>query len=74
MSGSELVGPGEVAERLGVKRPTISQWRARYSDFPTPLAFLDDGRRGVVGRGATGLPVWEWSSVATWAKMNGRLK
>jgi hypothetical protein len=70
----DLVGPGEVAQRFGVQRSTISQWRGRYDDFPAPLAYLDDGRAGVCGRKGAGLPVWEWSSVRTWGEITGRLK
>jgi ParB/RepB/Spo0J family partition protein len=65
--GPELVGPGEIAERLGVKRNTIAQWRRRHRSFPVPLAFLADGRTaGPRGEGQ-GLPVWAWADIRAWA-------
>lgn len=55
------VGAVEIAQRLGVARKTVDQWRQRESvDFPAP--------RWQVG----GRPAWNWDDVAAWAKATGR--
>lgn len=48
------VGPPEIAERLGVKRRTVDQWRQRRLGFPEP--------RWTVG----GRPAWNWPDVSAW--------
>jgi predicted DNA-binding transcriptional regulator AlpA len=48
------VGAVEIAERLGVARRTVDQWRQRPTGFPVP--------RWTVG----GRPAWNWSDVAGW--------
>lgn len=59
----DLVGAGEIAERLGwPRRQVIHDWRLRYSDFPKP----------VVDREA--LLLWEWSRVLSWAEANGKVR
>ena len=69
-----LVGPREVADRLNVGRPTVAQWRKRYADFPTPLAYLSDGARQVPGKPMSpGLPVWQWAQIREWAVRTGRI-
>jgi hypothetical protein len=74
LSQLELVGPGEVADRLKVNRSTVAQWRSRYPNFPTPLAFLSDGARQIKGKAPSpGLPVWQWSQIREWAEATGRL-
>jgi hypothetical protein len=74
LKGLELVGPGEIAQRLGVKRPTVAVWRNRGL-LPQPLAWIDDGTKGrsVKGRKPSqGLPVWSWSAIRVWADATGR--
>ena len=70
-----LVGPGEIAERLGVTRNAVAQWRKRYETFPQPLTYLSDGRRSPrSGESSPGLPVWQWGAVYDWARETGRVK
>lgn len=58
----DLVGAHEIAERLGVSRPqVIHLWRARYPDFPEPVATLRQAM------------IWSWRDVAAWARDTGRL-
>lgn len=40
---AELVGPGEVAELLGVSRQRVHQLSAQHPDFPAPYARLGIG-------------------------------
>lgn len=54
------VGIPEIAQRLGVKRPTVDVWRTR--------GLLPEPRWTVGGR-----PAWEWADVEAWAKGSGRL-
>lgn len=56
-----LVSSVEIADRLGVKRMTVHQWRQRNVGFPDPLAQLAIG------------PVWDWADVEAWAKASRRL-
>jgi predicted DNA-binding transcriptional regulator AlpA len=58
----ELVGAAEIASRLGVARPqVVHEWRRRHSDFPQPVAQLQQAL------------VWAWGEVERWAKRTGRL-
>ena len=57
----EPVGVVEIAERLGVTRKAVDQWRARGLGFPAP-------RWSVGGR-----PAWAWTDVEDWARKTGRL-
>lgn len=67
-SSLDLVGPGEVSDRLGVARSTVSQWLHRDL-LPAPAARLKTG-----GYGSTaGTPVWSWSTIEAWAQRTGRL-
>lgn len=52
----DIVGTEHIAERLRIDPKTISQWRARYHDFPEPFLVL-----GTVG-------LWDWADVEWWAK------
>lgn len=51
---TDLVSTAEIAERLGVKKNTVHQWRYRNL-FPAPDWQLSIG------------PVWKWSTVKWWA-------
>lgn len=56
------VGVVEIAQRLGVRRQTVDNWRQRpESEFPS--AELTIGGR----------PAWRWSTVRTWAEVTRRL-
>jgi hypothetical protein len=39
----ELVGLSEIAEIAGVSRSAVANWRARFRDFPKPVAELQSG-------------------------------
>lgn len=55
------VGIQEIAERLGVKRATVDQWKLRGL-LPPP--------RWTVG----GRPAWAWLDIEDWAEQTGRLR
>lgn len=54
MTITDPVGVSEIAARAGVRAATVSQWRYRHADFPSPAVELAMG------------PIWEWSAVAKW--------
>lgn len=54
------LGIPEIAERLGVQRETVDQWRAR--------GILPDPDWTVGGR-----PAWRWSTIRRWARETGRI-
>lgn len=59
----DLVGAAEIASRLGVAHASlVHDWRARYPDFPEPVARL------------TAALVWAWPDVEAWARKTGRTK
>jgi hypothetical protein len=59
---AQLVGSGEIAERLGVARPqVVHDWRRRHPDFPEPVAKLKTAMN------------WYWPDVEEWAIRTGRL-
>ena len=57
----DLVGIGEIAERVGVKSQAVTNWQHRHEDFPEPLVKLSCG------------PVFEWKEVVQWLEATGRL-
>jgi len=56
----EPVGIVEIADRLGVERTTVDQWRQR-GVIPQP--------RWTVG----GRPAWDWETITAWAQATSRL-
>jgi hypothetical protein len=56
----DLVGPQEIASRLGVAPNTVSMWRAR-GVLPEPLEIVSN------------TPVWHWPLIREWADRTGRL-
>lgn len=54
------VGIVEIADRLGVKRQTVDQWRLRKL-LPEPCWTV--GKR----------PAWTWNQIAEWGRSTGRL-
>jgi hypothetical protein len=40
---AKLVGVSEIAEHYGVGSTAVSNWRARYDDFPEPVVMLRMG-------------------------------
>ena len=55
-----VVGIPEIAERLGVARATVDQWKWR--------GVLPPARWTVGGR-----PAWSWSEIQKWARDTHRL-
>jgi hypothetical protein len=55
----QWVGPDEICEMLGVKRPTIAQWRFRKI-LPEPTVVISS------------LPIWNRAVIEKWAKKTGR--
>src|SRR5579871_1873234 len=54
-----IVGIAEIAELTGVSKQTVTNWRSRNSDFPTPIAQLRSG------------PVWHLKQIFEWATERG---
>ena len=50
----DLVGVSEIADRCGVSRQAVSNWRSRFDSFPEPLVDLECG------------PVFYWPKVLAW--------
>ena len=57
---SDLVGLAEIAQRAGVTKDAVHKWRARYQDFPAPMAVL------------AATPVWDYGDVQRWLIATGR--
>ena len=51
---------GEIADRLGMSRRVVNNWRRRYPDFPQPTH--EFGR----------VLVWSWEDVEAWLRATGR--
>jgi hypothetical protein len=52
---NDLVGAGEIADRLGTKKNVVVNWAGRYGDFPAPIiSHLKMGR------------IWSWREVNAW--------
>lgn len=56
----DLVGTTEVADRLGVQRQTVGQWRLRHVMVEPTWTI-------------SGVPIWRWEVVEHWARETGRL-
>lgn len=57
----DMVGPDEIAARLGVARNTPCMWRIRHLNFPEEWLTVSH------------VPMWPWSVVREWAIDTGRL-
>lgn len=55
-----LVGLIEIAMRAGVRRPVVSMWRTRYTNFPEPVSTLSVG------------PIFWWPEIERWLIATGR--
>jgi chromosome partitioning protein len=56
MSTENLLGIAEIADLASVSKQAVSNWRARYDDFPRPIQDLRSG------------PVWDREKVEAWIK------
>ena len=57
---TDLVSTAEIAERMGVTRPAVANWKAR-AILPRPIVQLACG------------PIWEWSDVRRAMLLTGRV-
>jgi len=51
----KLVGVAEIAERFGVTKQVVTNWKTRRNSFPKPVVTLKSG------------PVWSWDALEKWA-------
>lgn len=51
----DLVGVTDIANRLGVGAPAVSNWKNRHEDFPEPVFVLSGTQ-----------PVYSWEAVVQW--------
>lgn len=63
------VGPQEIAERLGVSIETVHSWRKRARRGTYPNAEPIPNETITV----SGIPLWGWKAIRTWAETTGRL-
>ncbi|GHC83979.1 SAM-dependent methyltransferase [Nocardiopsis terrae] len=59
-AGQALLGASDIARLTGVKRPAVSNWRRRFSDFPEPVA------------GAASQPLFSLEQVRDWCRTHGK--
>jgi chromosome partitioning protein len=55
-----VCGVREIANMCEATPSAVTNWRARYDDFPAPLAELECG------------PVFYWPQVLKWLRKTGR--
>lgn len=58
---ADPVGLSDIADRLGVARPTVKAWKQRGL-LPEPKWR------------ASGGPLWDWPQIERWARKTGRLE
>jgi hypothetical protein len=67
---ADLVSPADIAEECGVGKSAVSNWIARYPDFPQPLATVAQGKTALFSRKA--VTEWydrkEWQHDGPWSK------
>lgn len=60
ISPGELVNAAGIAVKIGLTRPTVSNYARRYKDFPSPIE-----TPGVIG-----IKLYRWSEVDAWFTEN----
>lgn len=58
----DLVAASDLADLFGVSKPNVSNWIARYDDFPQPLAVVARGMTQLFSRRA----VVDWYNRREW--------
>lgn len=59
---ADLVSPADIAVECGASKPAVSNWIARYPDFPQPLTTVAQGSTALFSRVA----VLEWYDRKDW--------
>lgn len=59
---ADLVAASDIAEFCGASKPTVSNWTARYPDFPQPLVVVARGTAPLYSRRA----VIDWYNRREW--------